>query len=130
VEYAARKVVKTLEIARKSCSKRFRHLKSSTLRWVTHHGSKRLWQAAQICQYDIVLASYHTIASEWQRRDKKPSAVLLNNWHRIVLDEGRSTSIGTTKEILSHNLQATRFATEIPSSRRHWYGFKLGPDGF
>lgn len=96
-----------------------RHLKSSTLRWVTHHGSKRLSQAAQICQYDIVLASYHTIASEWKRRDKVSSAVLLNNWHRIVLDEGRYTPVCATKKLLSHNLQATRFVTEILSPRRH-----------
>lgn len=67
----------------------FRHLKKGTLRWMVHHGSKRISNVIEISQYDIVLTSYHTITSEWKKRERTASPILLHKWHRLALDEGK-----------------------------------------
>jgi SNF2 family DNA or RNA helicase len=88
-----------------------RHLKPGTLRWVTHHGQRRLTTTTQICQYDIVLTSYQTITSEWRKRESVSSPVLLHRWHRIALDEGEwiftATKLSSPNIFQGHQIRNT-----------------------
>ncbi|KAI1412100.1 SNF2 family N-terminal domain-containing protein [Hypoxylon sp. FL1857] len=60
------------------------HLLSGELHVLKHHGSTKARSAEELLQYDIVLSTYSTVASDF--RSEEP--VLYDvNWFRVVLDE-------------------------------------------
>ena len=72
------------------------HLREETLSWMRYHGPSRKYARLAAC--DIVITTYHTISSEWKRRQRGDPTIFGKHWHRIVLDEahiirGASTNI-------------------------------------
>jgi SWI/SNF-related matrix-associated actin-dependent regulator of chromatin subfamily A3 len=66
----------------------FRHFDATTLnalRMKKYHGQNRERSEAALCDADIVITTYHTLASEVTN-----STHLINDieWYRLVLDEG------------------------------------------
>lgn len=62
----------------------FSHLQSNHIRVLKHHGSSKAQEMKYLLQYDIVLTTYATLASEYQ---KEQSLLYEINWFRFVLDE-------------------------------------------
>ena len=58
-----------------------------TLSIYKYHGKSRHSTAEKLLDYDVVLATYATVAAE---HGKKSSPLQLISWFRIVLDEGLS----------------------------------------
>jgi SWI/SNF-related matrix-associated actin-dependent regulator of chromatin subfamily A3 len=66
----------------------YRHFDFVTLdalRTIKYHGQNRERTAAVLCDADIVITTYHTLATE-----NSNSTHLINDieWYRLVLDEG------------------------------------------
>ncbi len=66
-----------------------RHLFPDSLKWRRHHGSQRFNQRSQLAQYNIVITTFQTIASEWRKRHTASSLIFSVCWHRVILDEGK-----------------------------------------
>ncbi|KAI0098208.1 SNF2 family N-terminal domain-containing protein [Nemania sp. FL0031] len=66
------------------------HIKRGELKYYIYHGSNRIKDAKQLVDYDMVLTTYGSVASEVTARNKgKPGPWPLEEigWFRIVLDE-------------------------------------------
>lgn len=65
-----------------------RHFSNHTLTTIKYHGPKRRCSLETLRATDLVITTYHTLASE-----SSNSKGLLNQieWYRLVLDEGMST---------------------------------------
>lgn len=63
----------------------FDHATLNALTTIKYHGQNRERSPAMICDADIVITTYHTLASE-----TSSSKNLINDieWYRLVLDEG------------------------------------------
>jgi SNF2 family DNA or RNA helicase len=73
------------------------HIAPGTLTTYVYHGSNRTQDIQELGRNDIVITSYHTLASELRGAGTKKPLPLIN-WFRIVLDEAhqirnQSTSI-------------------------------------
>ncbi|KAG9234963.1 SNF2 family helicase/ATPase-like protein [Amylocarpus encephaloides] len=88
------------------------HVKPNTLRYYIYHGSNRIKDINKLAEYDLVITTYGSIASEFAYRSKgKVGLFPLEemNWFRIVLDEAhmiREQSTQQSKAIC--RLQASR----------------------
>ena len=92
------------------------HIKPDhALRVLTYHGNnKRLMKASDFAEYDVVITSYGTLATEYFPRGKKdppslprPQGLFSTDWHRVVLDEGHTIRNPQTKSALAaSNLMA------------------------
>ena len=92
------------------------HIKPDhALRVLTYHGtSKRLMTASDFAEYDVVITSYGTLATEYFPRGKKdppsvprPQGLFSVDWRRVVLDEGHIIRNPQTKSALAaSNLMA------------------------
>lgn len=66
-----------------------RHVRQHGLEWKRHHGKTRVKSVADLASVDIVLTTYHTLASEWRRHSaSSPMAMFTSEWFRVILDEG------------------------------------------
>ena len=68
----------------------YRHVVPGTLRLCRYHGQHRILDTTAPLEYDIVISTYGTVAS-----DLKYGGGVLGqfNWYRLILDEGiRHTS--------------------------------------
>jgi SNF2 family DNA or RNA helicase len=71
------------------------HIESGTLTTYVYHGSNRTQDVKQLAQHDVVITSYHTLASELRHNGtKKPLS--LTNFFRVVLDEAHQIRNQTT----------------------------------
>ena len=92
------------------------HIKPDhALRVLTYHGNnKRLTTASDFAEYDVVITSYGTLATEYFPRGKKdppsvprPQGLFSVDWRRVVLDEGHIIRNPQTKSALAaSNLMA------------------------
>jgi SWI/SNF-related matrix-associated actin-dependent regulator of chromatin subfamily A3 len=57
-----------------------------TLNTSKYHGHDREKDASALGEYDVVITTYNTLASEYS---KKESVLHRVSWYRIVLDEGK-----------------------------------------
>ena len=64
-----------------------RHCQPEKLHWIRHHRRDRFTQLAQLAPYNIILTTFHTVATEWKNRHSTSSVLFSARWHRIVLDE-------------------------------------------
>ncbi|CZS92108.1 related to helicase-like transcription factor protein [Rhynchosporium agropyri] len=81
------------------------HVKPGTLKYYVYHGANRIKDMQKLAQFDIVITTYGSVATEFNNRSKKkPGVYPLEemNWFRIVLDEAhmiRETSTQQSKSI-------------------------------
>lgn len=68
--------------------KRHTHLNTHTY-W-KHHGAKRSNDVTMMLSHDIILTTYDVVALEWRNLDNGMKPLFSANWHRIILDEGKS----------------------------------------
>lgn len=73
------------------------HVKADhALRVLVHHGSgKKAMKAEDFAEYDVVITSYGTLATEYMSKGKKdpppiprPQGLFSMKWRRVILDEG------------------------------------------
>ncbi|KAI4736750.1 hypothetical protein E4T50_12745 [Aureobasidium sp. EXF-12298] len=86
------------------------HLDKAKVRYYMYHGSKREQDLDILAQYDIVVTSYSTAASEFTSSSKNYSALAEIAWFRIVLDEAHS--------IRTQNTTTFKAACALVSKRR------------
>lgn len=72
------------------------HLDKSKVSYYMYHGSKREQDLDILSQYDVVVTSYSTAASEFTSTSKNFSALTELEWFRIVLDEAHSIRTQST----------------------------------
>ena len=86
------------------------HIKPDhALRVLTYHGNnKRLMTPNDFAEYDVVITSYGTLATEYFPRGKKdppsvprPQGLFSVDWRRVVLDEGHIIRNPQTKSALA-----------------------------
>ncbi|CAG8952487.1 hypothetical protein HYFRA_00001234 [Hymenoscyphus fraxineus] len=88
------------------------HVKPGTLKYYIYHGSGRIKDINKLAEFDVVITTYGSVATEFNYRSKnKPGIYPLEamNWFRIVLDEAhmiREQSTQQSKAIC--RLQASR----------------------
>ncbi|PQE21411.1 SNF2 family domain-containing protein [Rutstroemia sp. NJR-2017a BBW] len=66
------------------------HTKPGSLKYYIYHGTSRIKDVKKLAEYDIIITTYGSVASEFNFRNKQkkgnyPLAEM--NWFRIVLDE-------------------------------------------
>ncbi|KIO25386.1 hypothetical protein M407DRAFT_25286 [Tulasnella calospora MUT 4182] len=61
-----------------------------SLRMLLHRGSRCTKDPKAFKSYDVVIASYKTLWSEWTRQGSVPSALMRFGFLRVVLDEGHN----------------------------------------
>jgi SNF2 family DNA or RNA helicase len=86
------------------------HLDKAKVKYYMYHGSKREQDLDVLSQYDIVVTSYSTAASEFTSSSKNYSALAEIAWFRIVLDEAHS--------IRTQNTTTFKAACALVSKRR------------
>ena len=86
------------------------HVKNGhALKVLVYHGtSKKPFKPEEAAQYDIVVTSYATLATEYYPRDKKDAppvprsqGLFSVNWRRVILDEGHTIRNPQTKAALA-----------------------------
>lgn len=88
------------------------HVKPGTLKYYIYHGAGRTKDINKLADYDLVITTYGSVASEFNHRSKKKGGsypLEEMNWFRIVLDEAhmiREQSTQQSKAIC--RLQASR----------------------
>lgn len=77
------------------------HVKPESLKYYIYHGSNRIKDVKKLAEFDIVITTYGSIASEFgNRMKKKPGVYPLEemNWFRIVLDEAHMIREQSTQQ--------------------------------
>jgi SNF2 family DNA or RNA helicase len=88
------------------------HVKPGTLKYYIYHGSGRIKDVNKLAEFDLVITTYGSVASEFNKRSKQKNGTYPleeMNWFRIVLDEAhmiREQSTQQSKAIC--RLQASR----------------------
>ncbi|KAI6715693.1 hypothetical protein JHW43_001754 [Diplocarpon mali] len=89
------------------------HVKPGSLRYYIYHGANRIKDAKKLAEFDIVITTYGSIASEFSYRSKKkPGVYPLEemNWFRIVLDEAH---------MIREHITLRRLKDRIDLPKRH-----------
>ena len=65
------------------------------LRVCVHHGTKRTKRPSDLKKYDVVITTYQTLVSEFDRHNPKAGhnsqePCFANHWYRVILDEAHS----------------------------------------
>ncbi|KAH8592908.1 DNA repair and recombination protein RAD5C [Bisporella sp. PMI_857] len=77
------------------------HIRPGTLKVHIYHGSSRHKDIQKLAEYDLVITTYGSVASEYNRRsNQKDGAYPLEeiNWFRVVLDEAHMIREATTQQ--------------------------------
>jgi hypothetical protein len=77
------------------------HIQPGTLSFYIYHGTGRIKDIQKLAQYDLVITTYGSIASEFAKRSKGTHGVYPLeeiNWFRIVLDEAHMIREQTTQQ--------------------------------
>ncbi|APA06188.1 hypothetical protein sscle_01g009580 [Sclerotinia sclerotiorum 1980 UF-70] len=66
------------------------HVKPGALKYYIYHGANRIKDVKKLSEYDVVITTYGSVASEFNNRNKRKDGkypLEEMNWFRIVLDE-------------------------------------------
>ncbi|KAL2061835.1 hypothetical protein VTL71DRAFT_7213 [Oculimacula yallundae] len=77
------------------------HVKPGTLKYYVYHGANRIKDVQKLAEFDIVITTYGSVATEFNNRSKKkPGVYPLEemNWFRIVLDEAHMIREQSTQQ--------------------------------
>ncbi|KAG4439482.1 hypothetical protein IFR05_005018 [Cadophora sp. M221] len=77
------------------------HVKPGTLKYYVYHGANRIKDMQKLADFDIVITTYGSVATEFNNRSKKkPGVYPLEemNWFRIVLDEAHMIREQSTQQ--------------------------------
>ncbi|KAG4420889.1 hypothetical protein IFR04_005973 [Cadophora malorum] len=77
------------------------HVKPGTLKYYVYHGANRIKDVQKLAEFDIVITTYGSVATEFSNRSKKkPGVYPLEemNWFRIVLDEAHMIREQSTQQ--------------------------------
>ncbi|KAH8654000.1 SNF2 family N-terminal domain-containing protein [Tricladium varicosporioides] len=89
------------------------HIKPGTLSYYIYHGSGRIKDINKLAEFDLVITTYGSVASEFNHRSKKKDGIYpleAINWFRIVLDEAHM--------IREQNTQQSKAICRLQASRR------------
>ncbi|KAE8450534.1 hypothetical protein EG329_006265 [Mollisiaceae sp. DMI_Dod_QoI] len=77
------------------------HIKPGTLKYYIYHGANRIKDVKKLAEFDLVITTYGSVASEFNHRSKKKHGIYPLeeiNWFRIVLDEAHMIREQSTQQ--------------------------------
>lgn len=77
------------------------HVRPGTLKYYVYHGPNRIKDVRKLAEFDIVITTYGSVASEFSYRSKKKQGIYPleeMNWFRIVLDEAHMIREQSTQQ--------------------------------
>ena len=77
------------------------HVRPGTLKYYIYHGAGRIKDTKKLAEYDLVITTYGSVASEFNHRSKKKHGIYPLeeiNWFRIVLDEAHMIREPSTQQ--------------------------------